>query len=175
MRSISCCNLTTSHIIEQHTFYPISTHFARPNFRVFIPSIDKNTYGFDWLKCVHAALKPLRIRQYALRTSPCLNTFELCQNCEAPVSKQFSSDFRLSSMQVGCRPSKRKRRKAPKRNGDRRVCPCRSKVTPFVHLQQFCAPNFIMPGGVFPLLLFLSADKMEVTLNKLTRAESLSA
>ena len=92
------------------------------------PSIDKSTYGFGRLKCAHAALKPLRIRRYALRTSSCMTVFELCQNCEAPVSRQFSSDFRLSSMQVGCRPSKRKRRKAPKRDADRRVSSCQSKA-----------------------------------------------
>ena len=38
----------------------------------------------------------------------------------APVSRQFSRDFRLSLMQMGCRPSKRKRRKSPKRGADRR-------------------------------------------------------
>ena len=39
---------------------------------------------------------------------------------QAPDSWQFSSDFRLSLMQMGCRPSKRKRRKAPERDAVRR-------------------------------------------------------
>ena len=38
----------------------------------------------------------------------------------APVSRQFLGDFGLCLMQMGCRPSKRKRQKAPKRGADRR-------------------------------------------------------
>jgi hypothetical protein len=66
-----------------------------------LPSIDKSTYGFGRLIFTHAALKPLSIRQYSLRALPCLSKNQLCQNCKAPVSRQFLSDFRLSSMQMG--------------------------------------------------------------------------
>ena len=45
--------------------------------------------GFDRLIFTHAALKPLEIRQYSLRALPCLSKNQLCQNCKAPVSRQF--------------------------------------------------------------------------------------
>ena len=57
--------------------------------------------GFGRLIFTHAALKPLTIRQYSLRALPCLSKNQLCQNCKAPVRRQFLSDFRLSSMQMG--------------------------------------------------------------------------
>ena len=60
-----------------------------------LPSIDKSRHGFDGQKCPHTASSPLRIRQYSLRVFPCLGTFLLRQNCRAPASHGFSSDFWL--------------------------------------------------------------------------------
>jgi len=54
----------------------------------------------------HAALKPLKIRKYSLRALPCLSKNHLRQNCKAPVSSQFSGDFRSSLVQMGWRPSR---------------------------------------------------------------------
>ena len=58
-----------------------------------LPSINKGRYGFDRQKCPHTASSPLRIRQYSLRVFPCLGSFLLRQNCRAPASHGFSSDF----------------------------------------------------------------------------------
>ena len=58
-----------------------------------VPSIDKGRHGFDGQKCAHTASSPLTIRQYSLRAFPCLDTFLLRQNCFAPASDEFSSDF----------------------------------------------------------------------------------
>ena len=60
-----------------------------------LPSIDKGRHGFDGQKCPHTASSPLRIRQYSLRVFPCLGTFLLRQNCKAPASDEFTSDFWL--------------------------------------------------------------------------------
>ena len=60
-----------------------------------IPSINKGRHGFDGQKCPHTASSPLRIRQYSLRVFPCLVTFLLRQNCKAPASDEFTSDFWL--------------------------------------------------------------------------------
>ena len=62
--------------------------------------------GFDGLISAHAALKRIQIRQYSLRALPCLNENRLRQNCKAPVSRQFTSDFRSSLAQVGWLPSR---------------------------------------------------------------------
>ena len=47
------------------------------------------SFPSDRLIFTHAALKPLEIRQYSLRALPCLSKNQLCQNCKAPVSRQF--------------------------------------------------------------------------------------
>ena len=60
-----------------------------------VPSINKGRHGFDGQKCPHTASSPLRIRQYSLRVFPCLVTFLLRQNCKAPASDEFTSDFWL--------------------------------------------------------------------------------
>ena len=58
-----------------------------------IPSLDKGIHGFDGRKCAHTSSSPLTIRQYSLRVFSRLNTFPLRQNCFAPDSDGFSSDF----------------------------------------------------------------------------------
>ena len=60
-----------------------------------LPSIGKGRHGFDGQKCPHTASSPLGIRQYSLRVFPCLGTFLLRQNCKAPASDEFTSDFWL--------------------------------------------------------------------------------
>ena len=60
-----------------------------------LPSINKGRHGFDGQKCPYTASSPLRIRQYSLRVFPCLVTFLLRQNCKAPASDEFTSDFWL--------------------------------------------------------------------------------
>ena len=60
---------------------------------ISIPSLDKGKRGFDRRKCAHTSSSPLTIRQYSLRVFSRLNTFPLRQNCFAPDSDGFSSDF----------------------------------------------------------------------------------
>ena len=62
--------------------------------------------GFGRLIFTHASLNPLKIRQYSLRALPRLSKNQLCQNCKAPVSRQFSCDFSSSLTQMGWRPSR---------------------------------------------------------------------
>ena len=67
----------------------------RQDWPLFIPSINKGRHGFVGQKCPHTASSPLAIRQYSLRGFPCLGVFLLRQNCKAPASDEFTSDFWL--------------------------------------------------------------------------------
>jgi len=75
--------------------YPERVRSALSHAIALLPSIDKGRHGFDGQKCPHTASSPLRIRQYSLRVFPCLGTFLLRQNCKAPASDEFTSDFWL--------------------------------------------------------------------------------
>ena len=90
--------------------------------------MDKGKHGFDGQKCAHASSKPLAIQAYALRAFPRLDPFLLRQNCVAPASDVFSSDFcSLKRRRAGARQAE-KGQKAPERHAVRRVCPCPSML-----------------------------------------------
>ena len=79
-----------------------------------LPSINKGRHGFDGQKCPHTASSPLRIRHFPAGLSLSGCTFLLRQNCKAPASHEFSSDFwLLRSRRVGARQGEKdkKRRK----------------------------------------------------------------
>ncbi len=67
-----------------------------------------------------ASFQPLKIRKYSLRSAPCLSPVLLRENCEAPVSRQFSSDFCAQRTPLGWRPASEAGQKAPKRGAHRR-------------------------------------------------------
>ena len=71
----------------------ITFHIGTYTITIVVPSLDKGRHGFDGQKWAHTSSSPLTIRQYPLRAFPCLDTFLLRQNCFAPASDVFSSDF----------------------------------------------------------------------------------
>ena len=83
-------------------------------YAILVPSLGKGKHGFDGRKCAHTSSSPLTIRQYSLRVFSRLNTFPLRQNCFAPDSDIFSSDFYfLRCRRAGARQGEKckKRRK----------------------------------------------------------------
>ncbi|WP_337593958.1 hypothetical protein [Vescimonas sp.] len=60
-----------------------------------IPSIDKGRHGFDGQKCAHTASRPLEIRQVFPAGLSLPEHISARQNCFAPASDGFSSDFWL--------------------------------------------------------------------------------
>ena len=67
--------------------------------------------------------------KYAQRAFPCLDPFLLRQNCRAPASDAFSSDFcSLKRRRADARQAE-KGQKAPGRHTVRRVCPCPSMLS----------------------------------------------
>ena len=62
-----------------------------------VPSVDKGRYGFDGQKCAHTASRPLEIRQVFPAGLSLSGRISARQNCLAPASDGFSSDFWLLS------------------------------------------------------------------------------
>ena len=93
-----------------------------------IPSVDKGKHGFDGQKCAHTASSPLAIRQVfpaGLFLSGHISApAKLLRTCQ----RWIFQGFLVFEPQAGRRPPRRKGQKAPKRRGDRRVCPCQLMV-----------------------------------------------
>ena len=73
-----------------------------------IPSVNKGKLGFDGQKCAHTASSPLEIRQVFPAGLSLSGHISARQNCFAPASDGFSSDFWFSS-----------RRRADARQGEK--------------------------------------------------------
>ena len=97
-------------------------------FRSLIPSVDKDTHGFDGRKCVQAASKPLPRHQVS---AAC---FSLPERISAPAKLLCTwrlwifEWFLLFEPQMCPYPSRRKEQKAPERLAIRRVCSCQLMV-----------------------------------------------
>ena len=93
-----------------------------------VPSVDKGKHGFDGQKCAHTASSPLAIRQVfpaGLFLSGHISApAKLLRTCQ----RWIFQGFLVFEPQAGRRPPRRKGQKAPKRRGDRRVCPCQLMV-----------------------------------------------
>jgi hypothetical protein len=80
----------------------------------FIPSVDKGRHGFDGQKYAHTASSPLEIRQVFPAGLSLSGHISARQNCFAPASDGFPSDFwLLSRRRAGARQGEKgkKRRK----------------------------------------------------------------
>ena len=71
--------------------------FCLPIAILGVPSVDKGRYGFDGQKCAHTASRPLEIRQVFPAGLSLSGHISARQNCLAPASDGFSSDFWLLS------------------------------------------------------------------------------
>ena len=83
-------------------------------FASFIPSVDKGSHGFDGQKYAHTASSPLEIRQVFPAGLSLSGHISARQNCFAPASDGFPSDFWLLSRRwAGARQGEKgkKRRK----------------------------------------------------------------
>jgi len=93
----------------------LSFHFI-PQYRYVIggPSVDKGRHGFDGQKYAHTASSPLEIRQVFPAGLSLSGHISARQNCFAPASDGFPSDFwLLSRRRAGARQGEKgkKRRK----------------------------------------------------------------
>ena len=94
-------------------FFPIYS-LKNPYVLLSLPSVDKGRHGFDGQKYAHTASSPLEIRQVFPAGLSLSGHISARQNCFAPASDGFPSDFwLLSRRRAGARQGEKgkKRRK----------------------------------------------------------------
>ena len=97
-----------------HAAFPVDKTIQRCYNKISLPSVDKGRHGFDGQKCAHTASIPLEIRQVFHAGLSLPEHISARQNCFAPASDGFPSDFwLLSRRRAGARQGEKgkKRRK----------------------------------------------------------------